>query len=113
MLKRSCKKKEVNKLRFLVIKGRILYPGSGDLKYSIFDYVEFDASKDINKQQRKYVWRKFYDVDNKNPRGFKQNVCPRQRHIVLHDERVLTTMTIYDYAIGNIFYGFIPLDEIK
>ena len=105
-------KKEVNKVKFLVIKGKISYPGSHGLEYAVFDLVELDPQKDIEKQKRKYTWRKMYEVDNKNPRAFRENVLPRKRHIMTFDERILTTITIFDHIGANIYYGFIPIGDL-
>ena len=113
MLKINRKKKEVSKVKFLVIKGKIMFPGSHGLEYSVFDLVEFDPQKDIEKQKRKYTWRKMYEIDKKNPWGFRENVLPRKRHIFAFDERILTTITIFDHIGMNVYYGFIPLDDLK
>lgn len=112
MLKLSRKKKEVNKVKFLVIKGKISYPGSHGLHYSVFDVVEFDPLKDIEKQKRKYTWRKMYEVDNKDPWKFREGVFPRQRHIMNFRDEILTTITIFDHIQANIYYGFIPLGDL-
>lgn len=107
------KRSEVKKVKFLVIKGRISYPGSHGLSYAVFDVVEFDPKKDLEKQKRKYTWRKMYEVDNKNPWKFKESVMPRRRHIQNYLDEVITTITIFDHIEANIYYGFIPVDEIK
>ena len=40
MLKIKRKTKEASKVKFLVIKGKIMFPGSHGLEYSVFDVVE-------------------------------------------------------------------------
>ena len=40
------------KMRFIVVKGRVITPGGGDLKYNIFDIVDFDHTKDLENQKR-------------------------------------------------------------
>lgn len=106
------RKKEVKKVKFLVIKGRIHYPGSHGLSYSVFDIIELDPTKDIEKQKRKYTWRKMFELDNKNPWKFKEYILPRQRHIMNYRDEILTTITIFDHTEANIYYGFIPLDDL-
>jgi hypothetical protein len=113
LIKRKRKTIEVSKVKFLVIKGKISYPGSHGLEYAVFDLVEFDPLKDIETQKRKYTWRKMYEIDNKNPWAFKEYVLPRKRHIMAFDERILTTITIFDHIGANIYYGFIPIDDLK
>ena len=105
------RKKEVKKVKFLVIKGRILYPGSHGLSYSVFDVVDF-SPQDLEKQKRKYTWRKMYEVDNKNPWNFRTEVLSRQRHIMNYMDEIITTITIFDHAEANVYYGFIPVDEL-
>lgn len=110
---KSVKNKEVNKVKFLVIKGKIQIPGRNGLQYSVFDLVEFDTSKDIENQKRKYTWRKLYEVDKKNPWKFREEVWSRKRHIMTYNKKVLTTATLYDHSMANIFYGFIPIEELS
>lgn len=111
--KRSRKKEEIKKVKFLVIKGKILFPGRHGLDYSVFDVVEFDPLQDLEKQKRKYTWRKLFEVDNKNPWKFKESVFPRQRHIENYLGDIITTITIFDHVDANIYYGFLAVDEIK
>lgn len=107
------KHKEVKKVKFLVIKGKIQYPGRNGLNYSVFDLVEFNPKKDIEKQKRKYAWRKLYEVDKKNPWKFREEVWSRKRHIMTYKKKVITTATLYDHGMANIFYGFIPIDDLN
>ena len=113
MLNIKCKKKESKKMKFLVIKGKINYPGRNGLSYSVFDVVEFDEKKDIQQQKRKYAWRKLYEIDKKNPWKFREEVWSRERHIMAYDKKVISTAILFDHSIGNIFYGFIPVDDLK
>ena len=113
MLKIKRKTKEASKVKFLVIKGKIMFPGSHGLEYSVFDVVEFDPLKDLEKQKRKYTWRKMFEIDNKNPWKFRENVIARKRHIFSYDDRILTTITIFDHVEMNLYYGFIPLEDLK
>lgn len=113
MLNIKCKKKEEKKVKFLVIKGKIQFPGRNGLNYHVFDIVEFDSTKNIQNQKRKYAWRKFYEIDNKNPWKFREEIWPRERHILSFDKRILSVAVIYDHSMANIFYGFIPVDDLK
>lgn len=112
MLNKKRKEKEVKKVKFLVIKGKIQYPGSHGLSYAVFDVVELDPLQDLEKQKRKYTWRKMFVVDNKNPWKFKNAVLSRQRHIFNYLDEIITTITIFDHVEANIYYGFIPIGEL-
>jgi hypothetical protein len=98
-------------MRFLVIKGRVLTPGGGDLKYNIFDVVDFDPTKNLENQKRKYVWRAFYDIDCKRLNKIMENVAPRQRNIILNNGKVIETITIFDDHVSGQYYGFIPVES--
>ena len=98
------------KMRFIVVKGRVITPGGGDLKYNIFDIVDFDPTKDLENQKRKYTWRAFYDIDCKRLEKIRENIWPRQRQIILHDGKIVDTITIFDDMLSGQFYGFIPVE---
>ena len=54
-----------------------------------------------------------FEIDNKNPWKFRENVIARKRHIFSYDDRILTTITIFDHVEMNVYYGFIPLEDLK
>lgn len=99
------------KVRFIVVKGRIITPGGGDLKYNIFDIIDLDPTKDLETQKRKYTWRAFYDIDCKRLKAIRENIFPRQRSIILHDGKFVDNITIFDDMISGQFYGFIPVES--
>lgn len=100
-------------LRFIVVKGRNLVPGRAGCDYSIFDRVSFPETlgvKEQEEQMRKYVFRKFYEVDNKNAARLKENVFCRRRNIILNDGEIFAEkIKIFDHEDGT-FYGFIPVE---
>lgn len=100
--------------RYIVIKGRNLVPGRAGCDYSIFDRVsfsEFASVKDQEEQMRKYVFRKFYEVDNKNAARLKDNVFCRRRNIILNNGEIFAEkIKVFDHEDGT-FYGFIPVES--
>jgi hypothetical protein len=99
-------------MKFVVINGRIITPGShSGLRYIIFDVIDLDPSKDIENQKRKYAWRKFYSHDGKRLVHIKENIGARQRDLTTHVGRHIETITIFDDYISGTFYGFIPVES--
>ena len=103
------------KHKFVVIKGRNLMVGKHGLQYEIFDTVTFDCKElKVLNEQRKYVYRKLFMVDNKkNPLSFRRKVSCRRRHILKHDGSIFADrIKIFDYDDGT-YYGFIPVECFK
>lgn len=99
--------------RYVVIKGRNVIVGKSGCDYSIFDIVdfpEFKSSKLMENQMRKYVFRKLFEIDNKQAKDIRHDTWCRRRHIMKYDETILIkNIKIFDHESG-IFYGFIPIE---
>ena len=98
--------------KFVVIKGRNTTVGSYGLEYEIFDKVSFECEeKDLQKRQRRYVYRKLFYVDHKHrPLRFRRDVFCRRRHLFLGDGSIFADkIKIFDYQDGT-YYGFIPME---
>ena len=91
------------KMRFIVVKGRVITPGGGDLKYNIFDIVDFDPTKDLE-----FVLREARLQDTKN----RQNSIdvpmdnPENRMLAYDWERaqkrvLYAVKEAYQWAIDN------------
>lgn len=102
------------KHKFIVIKGRNTVVGKHGLEYEIFDTVTFDCKEiKVQTEQRKYVYRKLFYVDQKHkPLRFRRDVYCRRRHLLMNDNKVFATIKIFDYQDGT-FYGFIPVEAFK
>lgn len=102
------------KHKFIVIKGRNTVVGKHGLHYEIFDRVVFDCKESkISTEQRKYVYRKLFYVDQKHkPLRFRRDVTCRRRHLFLGDNSIFATIKIFDFQDGT-YYGFIPVDSFK
>lgn len=95
--------------KFLVIVARNPTPGTNGIDYRIHDTVSFDPKKDIELQMRKYSWRYFYDVKNKNPRKFKEEIYCRRRHILKTNGKIFAErIKIFEHSGSNELIGFIP-----
>jgi len=99
---------------YVVVKGRNVLPGKTGCDFSIFDIIEFSEFKiknDLEKEMRKYVFRKLYEVDNKKAKTLRNDTWCRRRHISKYDGNILLkNIKIWDHESG-IFYGFIPVNS--
>lgn len=102
------------KHKFIVIKGRNTVVGKHGLQYEIFDTVIFDCKDSkLQNEQRKYVYRKLFFVDQKHkPLRFRREVTCRRRHLLMGDNSIFATIKIFDFNDGT-YYGFIPVDAFK
>lgn len=104
------------KQRFIVVKGRNTIPGVAGVNYHIFDNVSFDTNVDtLYNLMQSYVYNKLQTVDYKtnHTENFDQDVTPRKRHILLHDESIFAdSIQLFDHPDGT-FYGFIPIESFK
>ena len=98
-------------MKHVVIKGRIMTPGSGNLKYFVFDVVDFSPLKDLENQKRKYAWRKFYSLDGKRLKHIMENTGSRQRALSTFEGKHIDNITIFDDYFSGTFYGFIPIES--
>ena len=97
--------------KFVVIKGRNTVVGRHGLLYEIYDTVTFDCDeKDIQKLQRKYVYRNLFYADHKyKPLRFRRDVTCRRRHLMKGDGSIFAEkVKIFDFVDGT-YYGFIPV----
>lgn len=96
--------------KFVVLKGKNTIPGSAGTSYVIFDTIEFICGKtELENEQRKYSYRKFYEVDGKrNPLRLREDVFCRRRHILLGDGSIFAEkVKIFDHEDGT-YYAFVP-----
>jgi len=102
------------KHKFIVIKGRNTMVGKHGLNYEIFDTLTLDCKESkISTEQRKYVYHKLFYVDQKHkPLRFRRDVTCRRRHLLMGDNRVFSTIKIFDFQDGT-YYGFIPVESFK
>ena len=100
--------------RFVVIKGKNTIVGRHGLQYEIFDTINFVCEdENLQKSQRKYVYRKLFYVDRKlKPLRYRRDVTCRRRHITKHTGDIFATIKIFDFADGT-YYGFIPFEAFK
>lgn len=100
--------------KFVVLKGKNVVPGRAGTEYVIFDTVEFDCPEsELENEQRKYSYRKFYEVDGKNPRKLKEDVFCRRRHVLLGDGSIFAPKNkIFDHEDGT-YYAFVPQSAFK
>lgn len=104
-------RKKMNHYKFIVLKGKNTTPGKAGTQYVIFDTVEFICEEEkLENEQRKYAFRKFYEVDNKkNPQKLRDDVFCRRRHILLGDGSVFASrVKIFDHEDGT-YYAFVPI----
>ena len=96
--------------KFIVLKGKNSTPGTAKTSYVIFDTVEFICEKNrLENEQRRYAYRKFYEVDGKrNPWKLRDDVFCRRRHIFLGDNSIFAErVKIFDHEDGT-YYAFVP-----
>lgn len=99
--------------KFIVVHGTNSIPGRAGVSYEIYDVVEFLNSTDIEDDMREYVINKFVE-QGKSIKKLEEDLFCRRRHIILHDGTIFAPkIKIFDNAMDNQFFGFIPVESFN
>lgn len=98
--------KEVNKMKFVVMKGRDGTPGSVRCDYSIFDIFEV-KSKNIKNEFKKYSFEKFGEMGG-NVKTMEQDVSFHEKNIYLDDGKLFAEK-VMKFQHTHSYFMFIPV----